>query len=207
MLFLTLAIADAQVTTADIVGTVSDPSGAAVVNATVTLTSLATGETQKVAATSSGSFEFTLLQVGTYKVSVQAAGFKTFTTEVTLAIGDRARVNALLALGQASETVTVESTTPALQTDESTIGTLITSEATQDLPLNGRNVLNLVTLSAGVTLGLSNAMNSGTRPDDRRQGSNFSANGPSDEINNNMIDGKQRAFHRQRRRQTCNRRC
>jgi hypothetical protein len=155
----------------------------------VTLTSLATGETQKVAATSSGSFEFTLLQVGTYKVSVQAAGFKTFTTEVTLAIGDRARVNALLALGQASETVTVESTTPALQTDESTIGTLITSEATQDLPLNGRNVLNLVTLSAGVTLGLSNAMNSGTRPDDRRQGSNFSANGQSDEINNNMIDG------------------
>src|ERR1035438_10376020 len=75
------------------------------------------------------------------------AGFKGYTTQVTLAAGDRARVNAALALGQATETVTVESTTPALQTDESTIGTLITSEATQDLPLNGRNVLNLITVS------------------------------------------------------------
>ena len=108
---------------------------------------------------------------------------------MTLAAGDRARVNAQLALGQAEQTITVESTTPALQTDDSTIGTLITSQATQDLPLNGRNVTSLITLAAGVTGGLSNAMNSGTRPDDRRQSSSFAANGQSDEINNNMIDG------------------
>ncbi|MFZ0744635.1 MAG: TonB-dependent receptor [Terracidiphilus sp.] len=189
MCFLTLAQAGAQVTTADIVGTATDPSGAAVVTGTATLTSMATGVTQKVTLSSTGGFEFTLLPAGTYRVMVQSAGFKTFETQVTVAIGDRARVAAQLAVGQAEQTVTVESTTPALQTDESSIGTLITSQATQDLPLNGRNVLNLVTLSAGVTLGLSNAMNSGTRPDDRRQGSNFSANGQSDEINNNMIDG------------------
>lgn len=187
--FLLTSMGVAQVTTADIVGTVTDPSGAAVISATVTATSLSTGISQKVAVTETGGFQFTLLQVGSYKVSVQAAGFKGYTTQVTLAAGDRARVNAALALGQATETVTVESTTPALQTDESTIGTLITSEATQDLPLNGRNVLNLITLSAGVTGGLGNAMNSGTRPDDRRQGSNFAANGQSDENNNNMIDG------------------
>ena len=82
---------------------------------------------------------------------------------MTLAAGDRARINAQLSMGQAEQTITVESTTPALQTDEATIGTLITSQATQDLPLNGRNILNLITLSAGVTGGLTNAMNSGTR--------------------------------------------
>ena len=181
--------ATAQVTTADIVGTVTDQSGAAVTSATVTDTNLATGVSQKTTVSSSGGFEFTLLQIGTHEVSVQAPGFKGYTTQVTLAVGDRARVDAQLTVGQATETVTVAAATPALQTDESTVGTLIGSEATQNLPLNGRNVLNLITLSAGVTGGLSNAMNSGTRPDDRRQGSNFSANGQSDENNNNMIDG------------------
>jgi hypothetical protein len=189
MYFLTLATAGAQVTTADIVGTVTDPSGATVVSGSATANNAATGVTQKVVLSNSGSFEFTLLQVGSYKVTVQAPGFKTYATQVTLAAGDRARINATLTLGQAAETITVESTTPALQTDESTIGTLITSQATQDLPLNGRNVTSLVTLAAGVTGGLSNAMNSGTRPDDRRQSSSFAANGQSDEINNNMIDG------------------
>jgi hypothetical protein len=168
---------------------VTDPSGAAVVMGTATATNTATGSTQKVSLTSAGTFTFTLLQVGTYTVSVQVSGFKNFQTQVTLAAGDRARVSAQLAMGQAEQSITVESTTPALQTDESTIGTLIDSQATQDLPLNGRNILNLITLSAGVTGGLTNAMNSGTRPDDRRQGSNFAANGQSDEVNNNMVDG------------------
>jgi len=189
MCVLTLAKLGAQVTTADIVGTVTDPSGAAVVTGTATATSVATGEVKKENLSATGTFEFTLLQVGSYKVGVQASGFKSYVTEVTLAAGDRARVTAGLTLGAAAETVTVESSTPALQTDDSTIGTLITSEATQDLPLNGRNVTNLVTLSAGVTGGLGNAMNSGTRPDDRRMSSSFAANGQSDEINNNMIDG------------------
>jgi hypothetical protein len=171
------------------VGTVTDPSGAAVVTGTAVATNIGTNATQKVALTTAGAFEFTLLQIGAYKITIQAAGFKSFVTTITLAVGDRARINAQLSLGQAEQTVTVEGTTPALQTDESTIGTLITSQATQDLPLNGRNILNLITLSAGVTGGLGNAMNSGTRPDDRRQGSNFAANGQSDEVNNNMVDG------------------
>jgi carboxypeptidase family protein len=186
---LTLTTTYAQVTTADIVGTVTDQSGATLVTGTATVTNTGTGVSQKVTLNSNGGFEFTLLQLGTYNVTVQAQGFKSFVTQVTLAAGDRTRVNAQLSVGQADQTITVESTTPALQTDESTVGTLITSQATQDLPLNGRNVLNLITLSAGVTGGLSNAMNSGTRPDDRRQGSNFAANGQSDENNNNMVDG------------------
>jgi hypothetical protein len=179
----------AQVSTADIVGTVTDPNGAAVVNGAATATNLATGVTQSAPLGKSGDFTFTLLQIGSYDVTVRAPGFKDYQTQVTLAVGDRARVSAQLSLGEASQTVTVESITPALQTDDSTIGTLITSQATQDLPLNGRNVTDLITLSAGVTGGLSNALSSGTRPDDRRLSSSFTANGQSDQLNNNMIDG------------------
>ena len=179
----------AQVTTADIIGTVTDQTGAVVSNGTATATNTGTGAVSKSVIGGDGGFSFTLLQIGTYKVQVQAKGFKGYITEVTLAAGDRARVNAQLSIGQEEQTVTVEATTPALQADDSTVGTLITSELTQDLPLNGRNVTNLVQLSAGVTVGLSNGMNSGTRPDDRRMDSGFAANGQSDEINNNMIDG------------------
>ncbi len=189
VLFLFAAPLGAQVTTADIVGTVTDQSGASVTGASVVATDVGTGITAKTVTTEAGNYEFTLLQVGTYRVSVQSTGFKRYSSEVTLAAGDRARVNASLTLGQASETVEVSAVTPALATDTSEIGNLITSQATQDLPLNGRNVLNLITLSPGVTGGLGNGLASGTRPDDRRQGSNFAANGQSDENNNNLIDG------------------
>ena len=187
--FLLCVRGNAQVTTADIVGTVTDVTGAVVTTASATATNIGTNETKTVKVSSSGEYIFSLLHVGTYKVSVKAAGFKSFATEVTLAAGDRARVDAALSPGDTTQTVEVQSTTPALQSDSSTVGTLITSQATQDLPLNGRNVTNLITLAAGVTGGLGNAMNSGTRPDDRRQSSSFAANGQSDEINNNMIDG------------------
>jgi hypothetical protein len=187
---LTLPVAAiAQVTTADIVGMVTDSTGAVVTTATVTATNSGTGQTKMENVNPNGEFQFSLLQVGTYQVSVKANGFKSYATEVTLAAGDRARVNAALSPGEATQTVQVQAATPALQSDSSTIGTLITSQATQDLPLNGRNVTNLITLAAGVTGGLSSALNSGTRPDDRRQSSSFAANGQSDEINNNMIDG------------------
>src|ERR1700704_1856494 len=88
--------AHAQVTTADIVGNVTDPSGASVINGTATATAVGTGVTQTVTLSDSGAFTFTLLQVGVYKVSVQAPGFKGYATQVTLAAGNRARVNATL---------------------------------------------------------------------------------------------------------------
>ena len=140
---------DAQVTTADIVGTVTDQSGAAVTDATVTETNLATGVSQKTTVSSSGGFDFTLLQIGTHEVSIQASGFKGFTTQVTLAVGDRARVDAQLTVGQATETVTVAAATPALQTDESTVGTLDRQRGDVVPFLERGHVLNLITLSAG----------------------------------------------------------
>src|SRR5271170_7721512 len=91
----------AQVSTADIVGTATDPNGAAVVDGTVTATNMSTGVTQTVPLSKSGDFTFTLLQIGNYSVTVRAPGFKDYQTQVTLAVGDRARVRAQLTLGEA----------------------------------------------------------------------------------------------------------
>ncbi len=179
-----------QVTTADIVGSVTDPSGAIVSSATVTAKNQGTALTRTTTTGSSGDYTFTLLPLGAYTVSIEAKGFKTFVSKnVALSAGDRVRVDAPLALGEANETVEVESTTPALQTDSSSVGLLISTKAVQDLPLNGRNVIQLVELSPGINPSMSNSMSSGNRPDDRRLSSNYSANGQSDEINNNLIDG------------------
>jgi hypothetical protein len=183
-------MAAAQVDTGDIVGTVTDAGGAVIPQATVSVTNVATGITAKAQTDEAGNYTFTLLQVGGYTVDVQAAGFKRFSSKgLVIAAADRARVDAHLEIGETTQTVTVEAATPALQSDSSTVGTLLTTQAVEDLPLNGRNVINLVTLSAGVTQGMQNSFSSGTRPDDRRPTSSFSANGSSDVVNNNMIDG------------------
>lgn len=182
--------ARAQVNTGDIVGTVTDAGGAVLPQATVTVTNVATGITTKAQTDDAGNYTLTLLQVGGYKVDIEVAGFKHFASKgLVIAAGDRARVDAHLEIGDTTQTVTVEASTPALQSDSSTVGTLLTTQAVEDLPLNGRNIINLVTLSAGVTQGMQNSFSSGTRPDDRRPTSSFSANGSSDVVNNNMIDG------------------
>ena len=181
--------ANAQVTTADIVGTVTDQTGAIVPGAQIKVVNDGTGGVSTGVASTGGDFDVSNLQVGSYTVMVSAAGFKTSVSHIALASGDRARITPKLEVGTAQQTVTVEAATPALQTQSSTVGSLINDQLTQDLPLNGRNVTNLIQLAAGVTVGLPNAMNSGTRPDDRRQSSSYSANGQSDEVNNNMLDG------------------
>jgi len=177
--------------TADIVGIVTDTSGAVLPGATVTLTNVGTNVVQTAQTSGTGDYVFTLLQVGTYVVKVEQKGFKTFTTgNVTLAAGDRLRVDAKMEVGAVSETVEVSGTVaPALQTDTSTIGTLVTSQAVEDLPLDGRNIVKLVQLSAGTTEGAPGSIAAGNRPDDRRQTSAFSANGQGDSENESMIDG------------------
>ena len=184
----------AQVTTADIIGKVTDQSGAILPGAQVVLKNTDTGISQTATASSSGDYAFNLLPIGHYSVTVTMPNFKSFQVEsVTLAAGDRSRVDAGLTIGNVSETVEVTDSRAAVQTDSSTVGSLLDTKAVQDLPLNGRNVFNLVSLTPGVTTatapGGSQALSSGTRPDDRRQSSAYSANGQDPSANNNLIDG------------------
>src|SRR5258708_37234215 len=112
----------AQVTTAGLVGTVHDPSGAVIANAKVEITNKGTGLTRAADTGSSGDFVINSLQPGTYSVKVEAPSFKTYTIPtLTLASGDRTRVDANMQPGQTSETVEVTAATPLLQTDSSTL--------------------------------------------------------------------------------------
>ena len=89
-----------------------------------------------------------------------------------------------------TQTVEVQAATaPALQTDTSGLGTLVTAQAVEDLPLDGRNIVKLVQLAAGTTEGSPGSIAAGNRPDDRRQTSAFSANGQGDSENESLIDG------------------
>jgi Carboxypeptidase regulatory-like domain len=180
----------AQTTTADVVGNVTDASGAMVPNATVQLTNVETHETRTAISGSSGEYTFTLLKPSRYSITVTAPGFKSFQiSSFGLAAGDRAREDSHLTVGTEGEIVTVEATAPALHTDSAALITSVTEKQTQELPLNGRNYINLVQVTPGATEGLNNGLASGNRPDDRRQTSSVSVNGQADVINNQLIDG------------------
>ena len=180
----------AQVSTADIVGTVIDSSGAVLVDSKVTAENPATNLTRTVATDSSGNYTFILLPAGRYNIKVEKTGFRTANINaVVLAIGDRSRQDVRLEVGQAAESVEVSAQATALQSDSSSLGTLVNERAVQDLPLNGRNFVRLATLGAGANEGTTNGLATGNRPDDRRRNSSFQVNGQSDNRNNFLIDG------------------
>jgi hypothetical protein len=87
-------------------------------------------------------------------------------------------------LGTADQTVTVEAQTPLLQSNGATVSSTVTKKAVQDLPLNGRNFVQLVQIVPGANKGPGNGLTSGGRPDDRRSTSGFSVNGQDDTLNN-----------------------
>src|SRR5882724_3570186 len=179
----------AQVNTADIVGTVTDAVGAVMPNAKITVENQTTREVRTTVTSGSGDYVVNLLPSGQYTVSMEAPSFKKTSITVALSAGDRARVDAQLQVGDVTQTVQVEAQAPALQTDSATLRTVVTAEAVQDLPLNGRNFVTLVQGTVGVGVGPSNSILSGTRPDERRQTANITANGQNEVFNNQMIDG------------------
>ena len=146
-----------QVSTGDVVGRVIDASGAVLPNAKVTIKNSGTAASRTVQTGHTGDYNFSLLQAGTYEVTIEATGFRTFVMkDLSLLAGDRVRVDGKLEVGMTSESISVKAA-PDLQADSSTIGTSITTEPVADLPLNGRNLTNLVQLSPGVTEGAFNA--------------------------------------------------
>ena len=181
--------ASAQITTADIVGRVTDASGGALPGATVTVTNPATGDTRSQVTGGTGDYTFGLLPIGRYNLVIELQGFGSFTRAVQVSAGDRLRVDAQLVVGALAETISVTAQAPLIQSDSATVGALLPERAVQDLPLNGRNVIGLVRMVPGANEGLPNSLSSGNRPDDRRQTSTVSVNGQNDVLNNNLIDG------------------
>jgi len=192
LVLTTLGVSSAygQDTTATILGTVTDPTGATVPNAEVTVTNTQTGIVNVVATSDSGAYTVPQLNPGTYTVSIKVAGFQTANIpSLAVSAGDRRRADISLTIGATNETIEIKTTAPVLQTDASSIGSNVTARAVQDLPLNGRNFINLAQIIPGATEGAPNSISSGTRPDDRRPTSSVSINGQSEVLNDQLVDG------------------
>jgi hypothetical protein len=182
--------AEAQDTTGTIVGNVTDPTGASIPGADVTVKNTATGIVRNVKTSSSGAFTVPNLDPGTYNVTIVMDGFEQANAaNIQLSAGDRHRTDATLKVGKTNVTVEVTTATALLQTDTSSVASSVGQQAVQELPLNGRNFINLTQIIPGATEGAPNSINSGTRPDDRRPSSSVSVNGQAEVINDLLVDG------------------
>src|ERR1051325_11017682 len=151
LLSIPLAVS-AQVTTATMVGTVTDPGGAKVPAAEVTARNVDTGLSRTVKTNDEGDYRFDFLPIGKYTVEVTYTGFKkALLSDIVLQVNETARVDVALAVGQVSETVTIsEMATPAVNTSTSEIARTIQSAEITSLPLVERNVYTLLDLTPGV---------------------------------------------------------
>jgi hypothetical protein len=139
-----------QLDTALIVGTVSDATGAVIPGAQLTFAHLATGTEYSTQTNESGAYRSTPLRIGEYLVVVEAEGFKQYSgTGVSLSIGDIRQLDVQLQVGAVTEVIEVEATAPLLQTQDASQGTVIENRQIVDLPLNGRDYLQLAVIAAG----------------------------------------------------------
>lgn len=140
-----------QTTYGTIVGSVIDASGSSVAGGAVTLTNLATQERRVVESDTEGHYQFSNLIPGNYRLDIEKTGFKHLTREgIEVQVQATVRVDASMQIGDVGQTVEVNAQTPLLQTETSSLGTVVDPRKVQEMPLNGRNVLNLVTLVPGV---------------------------------------------------------
>jgi hypothetical protein len=148
--------------TTAITGTVTDPTGAVVPNAKVTATQTGTEVKRTAVTNNDGQFNFPALPPATYRVSVEAPGFKTYTEDVTL-LADQVRNLAIrLELGQATQTVAVEASSVQVDTVTPVLSQVIESARVNDLPLNGRNAADLTLLVPGTVNANGHGVQQGT---------------------------------------------
>jgi hypothetical protein len=173
----------AQVDTGSILGTVADPSGAVIHDASVTLTNEGTNSKLTTTAGQDGGYKFTPVRIGSYTVSASYPGFQTTEVRhVTVNVGASVVANFTLKPGQVAETVEVTSAAPVLETQDASVGQVVNTRNVNNLPLNGRNFTFLAQLAAGV-----NSPQADTRGN--AASGAFSANGLRPAQNNYMLDG------------------
>ena len=173
----------AQVDTGTILGTVTDPSGAVLGGATVTLTNEGTGASLSTTVGEDGGYKFTPVRIGSYKITATSQGFQTTERKnVVVNVGASVVANFDLKPGQVTETVEVTTTTPVLETQDASVGQVVNTRNVNNLPLNGRNFTFLAQLAAGV-----NSPQADTRGN--AASGAFSANGLRPAQNNYLLDG------------------
>ncbi len=190
MLMMVPVAAFAQQST--IVGRVTDTSGAAVIGANITTTNVNTGETWKISTDGAGQYTVPDLKAGNYQVMAEKQGFDRKTIDgIGLEVQAVRTVNIELAVGAVTEHTTVSAEATALQTSEASVSTLFEEKLVEELPLNGRDFLQLQLLSPGTQAGVGGTF---TAVQIAAQniaigGGNFSVNGMRDVYNDYLIDG------------------
>ena len=178
-------VGSAQETTGTITGLVKDQSGAVVPGATVKVRNIGTNAEATSVTDATGGYVAAQLPVGRYTVTVELSGFKAFVrADLELHVADRLRVDATLQTGAISETVMVTGATPTVQTETSEISTLINSTQVSQMPLNGRNLVQLVAMQPGVSSTLTSTLGVGLSGL-----TSVFVNGNRSSQNNWMIDG------------------
>ena len=147
-----VSVARSQTTTSNIEGTVTDPNGAVITGATVKATGANLAAERTVVTDSSGFYRLVALPAGTYKVSVSQSGFNTIAYNFELTVNRTGVLNVQLAVGSAGGEVTVTSELPLLEPTASSTGSTVTPKQIQDLPVNGREYLDLLQLVPGVAI-------------------------------------------------------
>ena len=167
-------------------GTVTDPSGAVVPDAHITITNTSTGEMKTTTSNGAGLYDFPNLHIGTYNLKADAKGFNPAQTNgIVMNVASTVQQNVTLTIGAGVQTVTVEADAMHLQTETNEVSDLITGQQITQLATNGRNMVSLTTLGTGVSnnLGSFNGVTA--------QGSGFglSFNGMRPDHNDWLIDG------------------
>lgn len=153
LLMATQIVVFGQTTTGSLFGSVSDPNGAVVAGANVTVKNNATGAERSTVAKDNGTFTFVALEPGNYSVTVEASGFKrTVAPSVDVAVSTQAQVTVMLEVGLAGETVTVTAAQDVINNSSPTLTNVINTRQVVDLPLAGRNPVELAGLQAGIAV-------------------------------------------------------
>src|SRR5580700_5973929 len=178
----------AQDVTATITGTVTDPSGAAVVGATVTVKSVERGVTYTGATNESGLYSISQVPVGNYELRVEKEGFQTsLYPAFTLVLNQAARIDAALKVGQVSQTIEVTSAAPVLKTESTQVDTIIDAATNDNLPLASRNYVQLTLLAPGSVSTDPSSFSSGNNTGG--YGARPLINGNREQSNNFLLDG------------------
>jgi len=171
----------AQIQNGQFTGTVTDPSGAAIANAKVTVINIGTNLSVTTITDQNGLYKFQELPAGTYRITAEAQAFKTTTnTDLALPAGTIQRVDFKMQLGQTREVVEVTGEASVVNTDDSKLANTVTSQQVANLPLNGRNIYDLIQLSPG-------AVN--VRGVLSENGANTVVNGLREDFNGFLING------------------
>jgi hypothetical protein len=182
--------AHGQAVSGTILGTVTDSSGGVIGNAKVTIVNEGTSLTRTVTADPNGEYTAPSLPPGRYTVMTEMPGFKALAlSNIDLGVDQRVRIDLKLEVGAMTESVSIRAETPLVQTSSSELGTTVTDQEIEALPLNGRNFVNLTRTVPGVLRGIPGANIDGAGSLAWRASASFSANGQRPRDNNYMLDG------------------